>query len=75
VGQPNTLAVLQQLDAGLAQMDQCDTTGLRSVRRLLSRALAQAGPSHVLAVADALVKRGDWADRLIAYETIALTGL
>jgi 3-methyladenine DNA glycosylase AlkD len=71
VGQPNVGAVLKQLDEWLAQMGKRDTPSLRSVRRLLSKTLAKADPAHVLAVADALVKRGDWADRLIAYETVA----
>jgi 3-methyladenine DNA glycosylase AlkD len=71
VAQPNVRAILEQLDAWLAQMGKCDTPALRGVRRRLSRILAKAGPSLVLAVANALVKRGSWADRLIAYETVA----
>ena len=71
MGQPTVRAVLKQLDEWLAQMGKCDTPALRSVRRLLSKTLVKADPAHVLAVADALVKRGDWADRLIAYETVA----
>ena len=71
MGQPTVRAVLLQLDAWLAQMGNCNTPALRSVRRSLSRTLAKAGPSLVLAVADALVKRGTWADRVIAYELVA----
>jgi 3-methyladenine DNA glycosylase AlkD len=71
VAQPNVRAVLHQLDAWLAQLDKCDTPALRSVRRSLSRTLATADPWLVLAVADALVKRGRWTDRVIAYETVA----
>ena len=71
VGQPSVRAVIQQLDEWLAQKGKCDTPAVRSLRRLLSKTLAKADPAHVLAVADALVKRGDWADRLVAYETVA----
>jgi hypothetical protein len=71
VAQPGVRAILEHLDAWLAQMGKCDTPALRRVRRSLSRTLAKAGPSLVLAVADALVKRGRWADRVIAYETVA----
>ncbi len=71
MAQPNVRAVLRQLDAWLAQLGKCDTPALRRVRRSLSRTLAQADPSLVLAVADALVKRGSWTDRVIAYETVA----
>jgi 3-methyladenine DNA glycosylase AlkD len=71
VAPPSVRAVLQQLDAWLAQLGKCDTPALRRVRRSLSRALAKANPSLVLAVADALVKRGNWTDRIIAYETVA----
>jgi 3-methyladenine DNA glycosylase AlkD len=69
--QPDVPAVLEQLDTWLSQLDRCDTPSLRRVRRSLTRSLATAGPSLVLAVADALVKRGSWASRLIAYETVA----
>jgi 3-methyladenine DNA glycosylase AlkD len=71
VAQPDVRTILGQLDAWLAQMGKCDTTALRTVRRSLSRTMAKADASLVLAVADALVKRGNWADRLIAYETVA----
>jgi 3-methyladenine DNA glycosylase AlkD len=71
VAQPDVRTILGQLDAWLAQMGKCDTPAVRNVRRSLSRTLAKVGPSLVLAVADALVKRGSWADRLIAYETVA----
>ncbi len=71
MGQPSVRAVLKQLDEWLAQTGKCDTPSLRSVRRLLSKTLAKADPAHVLAVADALVNRGDWTDRLIAYEAVA----
>jgi 3-methyladenine DNA glycosylase AlkD len=69
--QPEVPAILEQLDAWRAQLGTCDTPALRRVRRSLSRALARVGPSLVLAVAGALVKRGSWADRLIAFETVA----
>jgi 3-methyladenine DNA glycosylase AlkD len=72
VAQLSARAVLRQLDEWLAQTGgKRDTPALRVVRRWLSRTLAKAAPSLVLAVADALVKRGGWADRLIAYETVA----
>ena len=72
MAQLSVRAVLQQLDEWLAQIGgKRDTPALRVVRRSLSRTLAKAAPSLVLAVADALVKRGGWADRLIAYETVA----
>lgn len=71
MSQPDICAILEQLDAWLGRMSKSDTPSLRSVRRSLSKTLANAGPSLVLAVADALVKRGSWADRLIAYETVA----
>jgi 3-methyladenine DNA glycosylase AlkD len=69
--QPDVPAILEQLDAWLSQLDRCDTPSLRRLRRALTRTLATAGPSLVLAVADALVKRGSWSSRLIAYETVA----
>jgi hypothetical protein len=62
VTQPDVRAILEQLDAWLAQLGQWDTPALRGVRRSLSRTLAKAGPSLVLAVADALVQRGSWAE-------------
>jgi 3-methyladenine DNA glycosylase AlkD len=71
MAQMNVHAILEQLDAALSQLDRCDMPSLRSVRRSLTRTLARASPALVLAVADALVKRGSWADRLIAYETVA----
>jgi 3-methyladenine DNA glycosylase AlkD len=71
VAQPDVRAILEQLDARLAKLGRWDTPALRGVRRSLSRTLAEASPSLVLTVADALVKRGGWADRVIAYETVA----
>jgi 3-methyladenine DNA glycosylase AlkD len=71
VTQANVRTVLQQLDAWLAQTVKRDTPALRRVRQSLSRTLARADPSLVLAVADALVSRGGWADRLFAYEVVA----
>jgi 3-methyladenine DNA glycosylase AlkD len=71
VAQMEVRAILEQLDAELALIGKCDTPALRGVRRSLSRTLAKASPALVLAVADALVKRGGWADRLIAYEVVA----
>jgi 3-methyladenine DNA glycosylase AlkD len=64
-------AILELVDAWLSQLGRCDTPALRRVRQSLARTLTKAGPSLVLAVADALVKRGSWADRLLAYETVA----
>jgi 3-methyladenine DNA glycosylase AlkD len=71
VAQPAVRAILEDLDSQFAQLGRCDTPALRRVRRSLSRTLAKADPSIVLAVADACVKRGSWADRLIAYEAVA----
>jgi 3-methyladenine DNA glycosylase AlkD len=71
MAEPNVRAVLQQIDAWLAATAKHDTPALRSVRRSLSRILAKADPTLILDVADALVQRGRWADRLIAYETVA----
>ena len=71
MAQQNVRAVLRQLDAWLAELPECDMPALRRVRRSLSRTLATADPSLVLAVADALVKRGSWTDRVIACETVA----
>jgi 3-methyladenine DNA glycosylase AlkD len=71
MAQPKVRAVLLLIDAWLAQVGKCDTQALRSVRRSLSKTLAKAAPTLVLAVADALVKRGRWTDRIIAYETVA----
>ncbi len=71
MAQPNVRAVLRQLDVSLAEEGKCDTPAVRRVRRSLSRTLAKADASLVLAVADALVKRGSWTDRVIAYETVA----
>jgi 3-methyladenine DNA glycosylase AlkD len=71
MGQPDVHAVLGELDVWLSELHRWDTPSLRQVRRSLSRSLSKARPSLVLAVADALVRRGSWADRLIAYETVA----
>jgi 3-methyladenine DNA glycosylase AlkD len=65
------LILLKQRDAWLGQLEPINTPSVRRVRRSFSRLLAKADPSLVLTVADALVKRGDWVDRLIAYETVA----
>jgi hypothetical protein len=69
--QPDARAILEKLDAWLSQLPTRNTPALRRVRRSLSRTLTGASPSLVLAVADALMERGSWADRLIAYETVA----
>jgi 3-methyladenine DNA glycosylase AlkD len=71
MGQLDVHAILAELDAWLSELPRWDTPSLRRVRRSLSRRLSKARPPLVLAVADALVKRGSWADRMIAYETVA----
>ena len=63
--------VLKQVDAWLSALDRRDTPALRRVRQQLSQRLATVRPSVVLAVADALVKRGGWEARLLAYESVA----
>jgi uncharacterized protein (DUF305 family) len=69
--QAEVWAILDQLDGWLAQLKERDTPGLRSVRRKLSRVLAKAEAELVLGVADALAKKGYWADLLLACEMIA----
>ena len=64
-------AILEQVNAWLVQAGSGDTPTVRRVRRSLSRTLAKSDASFVLGVADALVSRGTWTDRMIAYETVA----
>jgi 3-methyladenine DNA glycosylase AlkD len=63
-------AILICLDAQLEQTERSNTPALRLVRKDLSRRLAKADASVILNVSDALVKRGTWADRMIAYEIV-----
>ncbi len=69
--QQDVQTILKEFDAWLSQVETFNTPSVRRVRQSLSRLVAKADPSTVLAVADALVNRGSWIDRLIAYETIA----
>jgi 3-methyladenine DNA glycosylase AlkD len=71
VPQPIVHTVLSDLDAELSQLDRPNVPSLRRVRRALSRRLANTSATIVLAVADALVRRGDFAERMIAYELVA----
>jgi 3-methyladenine DNA glycosylase AlkD len=71
MGPPDVDTILEQIDGWRSELDRCDTPALRCVRRRLTPVLANVRPPFVLAVADALVKRGRWTDRLIAYETVA----
>jgi 3-methyladenine DNA glycosylase AlkD len=68
---PIVSTILADLDAELSQLDRLNVPSLRQVRRALSRRLANSPPTTVLGVADALVRRGGFADRMIAYELVA----
>ncbi|HEY1378541.1 MAG TPA: DNA alkylation repair protein, partial [Gemmataceae bacterium] len=68
---PAVATILADIDAQLSRLAHRDVPSVRAVRRAASRALADAAPAVVLAVADALVRRGSWPDRLIAYELVA----
>jgi 3-methyladenine DNA glycosylase AlkD len=71
VPQPIVRDILADLDAEMSQLDRPNVPSFRRVRRALSRRLANSPPTAVLAVADALVRRGGFADRMIAYELVA----
>jgi 3-methyladenine DNA glycosylase AlkD len=64
-------AVLIDLNKQIGQLVRRDTPSHRRVRRALSKKLQNAAPSTVIRLADALVRRGKAADRLIAFEIVA----
>jgi 3-methyladenine DNA glycosylase AlkD len=71
VPQPVVRTILADLDTEVSQLERPNVPSLRRVRRALSRRLANSPPTTVLGVADALVRRGGFADRMIAYELVA----
>jgi 3-methyladenine DNA glycosylase AlkD len=64
-------AILAEIDAEVSRLDRPNVPSIRRVRRAVSRRLARSSPAVVLAVANALVDRGGFVDRLIAYELVA----
>jgi 3-methyladenine DNA glycosylase AlkD len=69
--QPAVRSILAEIDADVSQLARPNVPSIRRLRRGVSRKLAKTSPAVVLAVADALVERGTFVDRLIAYELVA----
>lgn len=69
--QPAVRKILAEIDAEVSRLARPNVPSLRQVRRTLSPKLAKCSAAEVLAVADALVARGSFVGRLIAYELVA----
>lgn len=71
VARPDVGEILSEIDAELSRLEGANVPSFRRVRRIVSRRLARSAPATVVGIADGLVKRGGFANRLIAYELIA----
>ena len=63
--------MISRLDRDVRRLGSPTTAQLRTVRRRLSRELAQPAATDVIALAERLVRRDGPFDRFIAYELIA----
>lgn len=62
---------IARIDETIGQLTDRDTKNIRRVRRAFSKEIASADPRNVVNLGLALLKRGDFTHRFIAYELVA----